>query len=265
MSNNNKMKAKIEEAMRAEVDWQPLHPGCDVLIIDGKAVPAVMTQLFADMTSAYHAEAEAQAAEVAGVPEGFTRNEKGHLIPNVQIEDKRLLENALINESHCLMAAMSAGADMIRMHIHSEADALCSMRIIDAGGSELLPQEPGKVSLRNMDGTRQVQIDRRATMSLSPEAAVAQEMVMACVERRSKDVDKLLLSMVDAAWKTNADGDLSVSKVSALFSLPCRDADWLEAMDAIRASMRGTGIKTYTRLYSRPTANDKWVLIEAKV
>ena len=27
MSNNNKMKAKIEEAMRAEVDWQPLHPG----------------------------------------------------------------------------------------------------------------------------------------------------------------------------------------------------------------------------------------------
>ena len=70
---------------------------------------------------------------------------------------------------------------------------------------------------------------------------------MACVERRSKDVDKLLLSMVDAAWKTNADGDLSVSKVSALFSLPCRDADWLEAMDAIRASMRGTGIKTYTR------------------
>ena len=89
---------------------------------------------------------------------------KGHLIPNA---DKRLLENALINESHCLMAAMSAGADMIRMHIHSEADALCSMRIIDAGGSELLPQEPGKVSLRNMDGTRQVQIDRRATMSLS--------------------------------------------------------------------------------------------------
>lgn len=265
MSNNNKMKAKIEEAMRAEVDWQPLHPGCDVLIIDGKAVPAVMTQLFADMTSAYHAEAEAQAAEVAGVPEGFTRNEKGHLIPDVQIPEKDILENALINESHCLMAAMVAGSDLIRLHIHGEADALCTMRIHDAGGSEILPQEPGKVTLRNLDGTRQVQIDRRTMMSLSPEAAVAKEMVMECIKRRSKDVDKLLIALVDAAWKTNEAGDISVSKVSALFSVPCRDDDWLEAMDAIKAAMRGTGIKTYTRLYSRPTANDKWVLVEAKV
>lgn len=250
--SNQKMKAMVETAHTETVPVET-H-------VDG-----FMTRLFGAMEDGYFAEMDSQLAEIQDVPEGYTRNQKGHLIPDVQIEEKELLENALINESHCLMAAMAVAADMVRLHIHGEAEALCSMRIVDAGGSELGAQDIGKVTLRNMDGTRQVQIDRRATMSLSAEAHAAKELVMECIKRRSGNVDKLLLALVDAAWKTNEVGDISVSKVSALFAVPCRDDDWLEAMDAIKAAMVGNGVKTYTRLYRRPSANDKWVLIEAKV
>ena len=213
----------------------------------------------------FYAERDSQLAEIADVPTGYTRNQRGHLIPDIQIETKELMENTLINDSHCYMAAMAAGADMLRLHIHGEAEALCSMRIIDAGGSEIGAQDIGKVTLRNMDATRQVQIDRRATMSLSPEAHAAKELVMACIDNRSGNVDQLLLDLVAASWQTNSDGDLSISKVSMLFTVKCRDEDWLAAMDAIRAAMVANGVKTYTRLYRRPSANDKWQLIEAKV
>jgi hypothetical protein len=273
--NNNKQKKFVEksasveqlrEAILAERSGGNgvLPPSCTVQVGSDQSFN-IMQMLFAVMWQSFCDEQDAQAKEVESIPEGFTRNEKGHLIPNDQIADKELMENALINESHCLMAAMTAGADLIRLHIHSEADALCSMRICDAGGSDKLAQEPGKVTLRNMDGTRNVQIDRRATMSLSPEARVAKDKVMKCIDRRSGNVDKLLLALVNAAWKTNEAGDISVSKVSALFAVPCRDEDWLVAMDAIKAAMRGTGVKTYTRLYARPDANAKWQLREAKV
>lgn len=260
--SNQKMKALVETAH--EISKGAVVPkGCVVTI--GYSTPQFLQKVFNAMEMAYHAERNAQLEEVKDVPEGYTRNQKGHLIPDIQIEEKELLENALINDSHCLMAAMATAADAVRLHIHGEAEALCSMRIIDAGGSELGAADIGKVTLRNMDGTRQVQIDRRATMSLSAEAHAAKELVMECIKRRSGNVDKLLLALVDAAWKTNEVGDISVSKVSALFAVPCRDDDWLAAMDAIRAAMVGNGVKTYTRLYKRPSANDKWVLIEAKV
>lgn len=272
--SNQRMKAMIETAHLTGTRYEVLPKGSDVertcVMVNGKletksSTPEFLQKLFAAMVAAYEAERAAQLAGIKDVPTGYTRNQKGHLIPDIQIEAKELMENALINDSHCHMAAMAAGADIVRLHIHSEAEALCSMRIIDAGGSEIGALDVGKVTLRNMDGTRQVQIDRRATMSLSAEAHAAKELVMECIKSRSGNVDKLLLALVDAAWKTNEVGDISVSKVSALFAVPCRDLDWLTAMDAIRAAMVGNGVKTYTRLYKRPSANDKWLLIEAKV
>lgn len=266
--SNYAMQATIESAHRKGAS-AVLPPGSNVeqicTMIDGVMVAPQLVPLLQTIAMAYNHEQANQAKEIEEVPEGFTRNEKGHLVPNDQLEDKDLLENSLVNESHCLMAAMKAGTDTVRIHIHSESEALCSMRVRDAGGSENSTQEPGKVTLRNMDSTRNIQIDRRATMSLSPEAHAAKELVMECIKKRAGNVDKLLLDLVNAAWKTNDAGDISVSKVSALFSIPCRDDDWLEAMDAIKAAMRGNGIKIYTRLYKRVTANEKWELIEAKV
>jgi len=266
--SNQAVKAVIESNIGKGASGA-LPPGCDYeqmcMMVNGVMVVPELLPLIQAIASAYNEESENQSKEIENVPAGFTRNEKGHLIPDEQLEEKDVLENALINKSHCLMAAMKAGADTVRIHIHSEADALCSMRIIDAGGSDKSTQEPGQVTLHNMEGTRKLQIDRRATMSLSPEAHAAKELVMKCIKKRAGNVDKLLLDLVSAAWKTNSDGDISVSKVSALFGITCRDIDWMAAMDAIRAAMRGNGVKTYTRLYKRASPNDKWILVEAKV
>lgn len=215
----------------------------EILTINGKPINPELIPVIEAMADGHTSECKKQAADYESIQEGFMRNSKGWMIPLEQVEEKEIIEHELIDKSHRIMAAMQSASNAVSLY----------------------PYRSGRI-MHHADMRRwRIREVRRATMSLSPEAHAAKELVMECIKRRSDNVDKLLLSLVDAAWKTDESGELSVSKVSSLFSVPCRDDDWVEAMDAVRAAMRGNGIKTYTRIYHRSTPNAKWELVEAKV
>jgi len=262
------MKAAIETAYRESSHGGALPPCCDVeqtcMMINGLVVPPELLAILDTMNKAYRSELLVQAEEHRIVPDGYTRDGIGRLVPNALIAEKTRIENDLVNEAHLLMAAMQAAAVHFRTHVHLEADALVSMRICDAGGSKAA-QEPGRVSLNNLDCTRRLQIDRRATKSFTPEIAAAKERVMDYIAKKGKGADQFIISLAKKAFLTSDDGDISVSKVNDLLSVPCDDPEWLDIKKQVKEALRADGVKTYTRLYARSDTNAKLALREVKI
>jgi hypothetical protein len=245
-------------------DVQSTETGNGMLMLNGVTVPNGLLEIFAAMTAGYRREQIAQAEERRIVPTGYTRDGKGRFVPDELIAQRDRIESDLVDEAHLLMAAMSAGADYFRGHVHIEADCLVSMAICDAGGSKAA-QEPGKVTLNNLDCTRRLQIDRRATKSFTPEVAAARERVMHYFAKKGKGADQFILELAKKAFLATDTGEISVSKVNDLLSVPCNDPEWIDIKQQVRDAMRADGLKTYTRLYARKTTNDKFNLCEVKI
>ena len=125
------------------------------------------------MAQAYDAKREQIEKGDVGMPVGYVRNAKGWLIPLTATKDKDILEDRYVLDMHLLMAAVSAASKIMRMITFTEAEALVSMIVGDAGGNGLLASDRGKVTLQSLDATRRVTLDRRETVAFGPEVAAA--------------------------------------------------------------------------------------------
>lgn len=229
----------------------------------GEAAGEVLQPLFNEMARAYEKAVASQSKEKQGVPDGHVRNAKGWLMPVASVKQKDVLEDALVERCHLMMAAVAEGCRMMRLGTHSECDALIGMIVADAGGDGAT--QVGKVTLQNLSATRRLLIDRRDTMAFGPEVAAARDKVMSCVRKWSDGANTNLVSLAMAAFQANGNGELSVSKVAALWRIECDDSEWQEAMTALKDSLRVAGQTTYIRMHERTDPDGKWELIEAKV
>jgi hypothetical protein len=59
------------------------------------------------------------------------------------------------------------------------------------------------------------------------------------------------MAIVNAAFATDKEGNISASRVLGLRRLDIQDATWKKAMDAIADSLQIVGSKSYIRVYER--------------
>lgn len=225
---------------------------------------AALGELFEIMGQAYDAKLGQMRRDAVGVPEGYARNAKGWLLPMSAMKEKDVLEDRFVREMHLLLAAVSAACRHLRLSAYSEADALVSMIVGDAGGDGEASRQ-GKVTLQSLDATRRVTVDRRETVAFGPEVFAAKEQVMACVHNWSGGANQYLINLALLAFQTNANGDLSLSKVASLWRYKCDDTAWQKAMEALKDSLRATGSTTYLRFHERQSPDGAWALVDAKV
>jgi hypothetical protein len=216
------------------------------------------------MAQAYDAKREQMRKGDSGVPAGYVRNAKGWLMPEGAAKSKDLLEDRYVRDMHLLMASVAAASKLMRLIAYSDAEALVSMIVGDAGGDGGAPSQ-GKVTLQSLDATRRVTLDRRETVSFGPEVAAARDKVMACVRKWSDGANANLVSLAMAAFAPNGSGDLSVGKVAALWRIECQDEEWQQAMAALKESLRATGTSTYIRFHERQSPDGAWALVDARV
>ena len=222
-----------------------------------------LRDLFQEMANAHTDAVDLQSQERAGVPDGYVKNAKGWMMPEASVKANDLLEGDFVDSYHCLMEAVGAGCRFLKLSAFSESHALVGMIVGDAGGSGATEQ--GKVTLQNLRATRRVVIDRRDTVAFGPEVAAARDRVMACVRKWSDGANANLVQLAMAAFQANGNGELSVSKVAALWRIECADEEWQGAMAALKDALRPTGTATYLRFHRRVDPDGKWELVEAKV
>lgn len=108
--------------------------------------------------------------------------------------------------------------------------------------------EKGNISVRSFDSLIEVNVRQQYTISLNESVCRAREMMISYV---GKIIEQLgnkaypVQKIVEAAFKTDAKGFLSRSKITELLALDIRDPEWVAAADILREAMTREKGKRY--------------------
>lgn len=98
-------------------------------------------------------------------------------------------------------------------------------------------------------------------LCFGPGLQVAKSLVDDCLRKWSADARPELQLLVQEAFRTDKEGQVSREAVFSLLRMEIEDPDWQAAMEALRESVRVQGSKTYIRLQRRPAPNAGWQTI----
>jgi hypothetical protein len=116
----------------------------------------------------------------------------------------------------------------------------------------------GNVSLVTFDGRLKVERAMADRIACDERLQVAQALIYNCIQNWQKGANKNLQALVAQAFKTDKDGNVSVSRLLELRRHAIDDPEWTKGMDAIADSMRVVASKAYVRFYVRNDATGQY-------
>lgn len=131
----------------------------------------------------------------------------------------------------------------------SEAKAFVALAAADY--QTTLGGVKGNLTLRSFDGLQEMTVQVADRLTFDERLKVAEALVGECLTEWSADARPELKAIVERAFKTDKDGQVSTGAVLALRRLEIADERWKRAMDAISDAIQQTGTATYLRFYER--------------
>lgn len=201
------------------------------------------------MTAASPANQATAPQGTPDVPPGYMKNAKGHLVPMHQVKPIDKLRDELV-QMLCETALDLHGAlREFKRQALAEVDEFVAMSAaeydVKLGGKK------GNVELISYDGELKLVVQVRDLLALDERMqagrALIDEYLTEVLNGASNDIVKL----INAAFATDAAGQVSVSKVMALRRIDIAHPKWLMAMQAIADAMNVNGSCRYVRFYRR--------------
>lgn len=119
----------------------------------------------------------------------------------------------------------------------------------------------GNLTLRTFDGLMEMTVQVADRLTFDERLKVAEKLVGDCLAEWSADARPELKAIVERAFKTDKEGQVSTGAVLALRRLDIADERWKRAMDAISDALQLTGTATYLRFYEREATGKPSVAI----
>jgi hypothetical protein len=91
-----------------------------------------------------------------------------------------------------------------------------------------------------------------------PELQAAKTLVDTCLNEWAEGSPPELRAIVQQAFDVDKEGKINRGRLFALLRYDIRDERWLQAMDALRDSIRTDGSKRYVRISTRSDAKGAW-------
>ena len=190
-------------------------------------------------------------------PKGYRVNRHGDLIREANISPKELDMDAVVDKIHDFGRALSA--QMYRFREYTMQDIAEYLQRVSADYGAAKPGgKKGNVSLTSFDGTRKVQLAIAETVEVGPEIVAAQTIIEECIDDWSKHSSIKLRALIDAAFRTDSAGNLSVAQLLTLRRVHIDDPRWGRVQAAITDALRPVGKAEYVRLHERETPYDRW-------
>ena len=196
------------------------------------------------------------AVDAPVVPKGYWVDAKGNFIRAENVSDTDRDTDAIVRKVHAFGGALSEQMWRFREHTQSDVMGLVE-RVVERYGGRLGGRK-GNVQITSFDGRLKVQLAQAERIGVGPELAAAQALVEECVEEWSARGNLKLRALVDAAFRADSTGALSVAQLLRLRRVRIDDARWRRAQDAISDALRPMGKAEYVRLYRRDRASDPW-------
>ena len=183
------------------------------------------------------------------IPQGFMQNSQGHLIPESMVSDidkqRDELVIEIVKKAKDLNSLIAQFKEATMGDIAAFIELSAERYDVEVGGNK------GNVTLMSFNGQYKVQRNISEIIRFDEALKAAKALIDECVDEWIKDTRSEVKVIVDQAFSTNKQGELSTSKVLGLLRLEIKEEKWKRAMQAIKDSIRVDGTKSYIRIYER--------------
>ncbi|MBI1407327.1 MAG: DUF3164 family protein [Caulobacter sp.] len=193
----------------------------------------------------------------------YRRDAKGALVPDelVKVQDK--LEDETVRKVFGYAEELSAQIGRFKEHTFDDVDMLLAVFAQDY--SDLRGGQKGNVTLTSYDGLLKVQVQVADLVQFGPQLQTAKSLVDQCLTEWSADSRAEIRAIIQRAFDVDKEGKVNRSELFALLRYEIEDERWLNAMKAIRDSIKVIGTKRYVRFYRRAKTTDAWVSVSIDV
>lgn len=199
------------------------------------------------------------------IPKGYWEAADGSLVPVSKVADVDKARDKLVKDlcakAKALNEALAAfkGETMVDIatFVQRSAD---EYNVVMRGAAG-----KGNVTLVTYDGRLKVVRAMAEKIAFDERLQVAKAKVDECIHRWAKGANKNLQVLVNKAFETDKEGNVSAGRILSLRSYQIDDPDWKLAMDAIADSMRVSASKSYVRFYERDDVSGEYRAISLDV
>lgn len=192
----------------------------------------------------------------AMIPTGYMQDIQGRLTPIELIKDIDIARNDLVQE--LVAHARRTQASLADFKYRALGDIQAFVELSAERYGAKLGGKKGNVTLTSFDGRYKVQRSINETISFDERLQAAKALIDECIHEWVKDSRSEIRALIEGAFQTNKQGDISTSRVLGLKSLNITDQKWQQAMTAITDSIQVNGLTTYVRVYERVGESDQW-------
>ena len=199
------------------------------------------------------------------IPEGFMEDSTGALRRVDSIKQIDLLRDELVNKIIARAAAINEMLRELKEQSLDEIAAFVSLSAAEYGVT--LGGKKGNVQLASYNGKYKVMRAKHDYMSFDERLLAAKQLITECLEDWAgrPGVPRGLVVIAERAFRKNAKGEISVSRVLDLRSHEIDDERWKKAMEIIADSIRVQATVTYLRIYERVGSTDQYKQISLDI
>lgn len=199
------------------------------------------------------------------IPEGYREDGAGRLTPVDSIKPIDLLRDELVTQIALKAKELYAALEQFKANALSELEAFVETSAADHGVK--MGGAKGNLQLTSYNGMYRVLRANHDCMTFDERLLAAKELIDECLRDWSsrEGVPRGLVVIADRAFRRNAQGEISVSRVLDLRSHDIDDERWKKAMEIITDSIRVQASVTYLRIYERKGRSDQYEQISLDI
>ena len=186
----------------------------------------------------------------------YMRDAKGALMPVSLVKDADKLEDQLVRKM--MGFALDLNEEIARFKSHCHADVGAFIQLLEEKYQASRGGAKGNVTFTSYDGCFKVQVAVADRITFGAGLQVAKGLIDECLAEWSSDARPELKALVNEAFRTDSEGEVSRDAVFRLMRMDITDPRWLKAMEALKDSIKVVGSKSYVRFYRRPDSEAKW-------
>jgi hypothetical protein len=183
------------------------------------------------------------------MPTGYLRNSHGHLVPLDLVSEIDKTRNDLVQEIVAKTIDLRELLGDFKTDAFGEIQAFAELSAekygVKLGGIK------GNITLCSFDGRYQIKLSQADVKIFDERLQAAKQLVDGCIHRWTEGSRVEIIALVEHAFQTDKEGKISLGRIYALMQLDIDDAEWQQAMQALRDSMQVVSTKSYLRVYER--------------
>jgi len=187
----------------------------------------------------------------------YMHSADGGLMPKELISDARLMEDQLVRTIIYFAEELSGQIDRFKGHTADDIGAFQAL-LVEKYEAPRKGGKKGNVTFLSFDGLMKVEVRLADNLSFGPELQTAKTLIDECINEWAADANAPIRLLVNRAFRVDQEGKIDRNAILGLRNVEILDERWQRAMDAITASIRVIGRKTYFRFGRRRTVEDAW-------